>query len=219
MYEQAAGFAVLAAISPTALFVMAVFLGSHEPKRTALAYVLGAMVMTVAMAAAVLFIIRATGLDQPRERDSRYGLRLGLGILALGGAFVIARRKRPEADLEKKEQGFISRLTARPGPVAAFVTGLILFIPSATFIAAVQVVATARAAVVATVVALLIVVLLTLLIVWLPLFTFLAAPDATTDALRRANDWLREHGRMIVVCALAAVGAILIVNGCLGLAS
>jgi hypothetical protein len=219
MYEQAAGFGVLAAVSPTALFVMAVFLGSASPRRTALAYVAGAVLMTVAMAAAMLFIIRATGLDMPRQREPRYGFRLGLGVIALGAAFVVARRRPVERKLEKKEEGFISRLTARPGVVTAFVAGLILFIPSATFIAAVQVVATARAAVVATVVALLIVVVLTAVVVWLPLLTFLAAPDRTTRTLATANDWLRERGRMLVIGALAAVGAILVVNGILGLVS
>jgi len=217
MYEQAAGFGALAAVSPTALFVMAVFLGSANPRRTAFAYVAGAVLMTVAMAAAMLLIIRATGLDVPREREPRYGFRLGLGIIALGAAFVIARRRPVEREVEKKEEGFISRLTARPGVVTAFVVGLILFIPSATFIAAVQVVATARAAVVATVVALLIVVVLTAVVVWLPLLTFLAAPDRTTRTLATANDWLRERGRMLVIGAVAAVGAILVVNGILGL--
>jgi hypothetical protein len=219
MYEQAAGFGLLAAVSPAALLAMAVFLGSASPRRTALAYVAGALLMTVAMAAAVLFILRSTGLNQPREHDPRYGLRLGLGILALAAAFVAARRKPPALDREERKQGFMSRLIARPGPVTAFAVGLILFVPSATFIAAVQVVATARAAVAATVLALLIVVLLSAAIVWLPLLTFMTAPEATTRALRAANDWLRAHGKMVIVCALAAAGAILVVNGVLGLAS
>ncbi len=43
MLGQAAGFALLAAVSPTALLVMAVLLGSDNPRRTALMYVAGAM--------------------------------------------------------------------------------------------------------------------------------------------------------------------------------
>jgi len=217
MFEQAAGFALLASISPSALFVMAVFLASAEPRRTALGYVTGAVVMTVAMAVAVLFIIRASGLDQPRESEPRYALRVGLGVLALAGALLVARRKPKVADPEKQAESFISRLTKRPGPVAGFVAGLILFIPSVTFIAAVQVVATARAAVVVTVVVLLVVVLLTVLVVWLPFLTYLVAPDRTTTALRRADDWLRANGKMVVICLLATVGAILIISGSLGL--
>jgi len=219
MLEQAAGFALLASISPTALFVMAVFLASAEPRRTALAYVTGALVMTVAMAVAVLFIIRATGLDQPRESEPRYGLRLGLGVLALGGALLIARRKPKVPDPEKEAENFIARLTKRPGPRTAFVAGLILFVPSVTFIAAVQVVATARAAVVVTVVTLVVVVLLTVLVVWLPLLTYLVAPERTTNALRGADDWLRANGKMVVICGLAAAGAILTISGSLGLTS
>ena len=45
---QAAGFAVLAAISPTALLVMAVWLVSANPRRMAMLYVTGAVIMTVA---------------------------------------------------------------------------------------------------------------------------------------------------------------------------
>jgi hypothetical protein len=217
MYEQAAGFAVLATLSPASLLVMAVFLGGASPRRAAVMYVAGAMLMTVAMAVVVLFILRAAGLDEPRQRDPRYGLRLGLGVLSLVAAAVIARRKRPAPDERKQGKGFLSRLIASPSPAAAFTAGVILFAPSTTFIAAVQVVATARAAVPATVVALLVVVVLTALVVWLPLVAYLAAPDATTGALSAVNGWLRAHGRMIAVSALAAAGAVLAVNGCLGL--
>src|SRR5262250_2397237 len=103
MLGQAAGFAFLAAISPTALLVMAVFLGSANPRQTALAYVAGAIVMSVAMAVTLLVVIR--------------------------------RRPRPPGS----GSGIISRLIARPSAGSAFVAGVILFAPSATFIAAVQV--------------------------------------------------------------------------------
>ncbi len=228
MFAQAAGFAVLATISPTALLVMAIFLGSANPRTTALLYVAGALLMTVAMAVAVLFILRAAGLNQPRAHDPRYGLRLGLGILALAAAASVARFRRIEPELEpqsgadpgeKKTTGLVTRLTARPRPGAAFAAGVILFAPSATFVAAVQSVATAEAPVVATVLALLIVVILTVAIVWLPLVTFLAAPEATGRRLTTLNAWLRANGRAILIGGLAIGGLVLIVNGAVGLAS
>ena len=77
MLAQAAGFAVLAAVSPTSLLVMAVFLGSANPRKTALMYVTGAAIMTVTMAVVILIVLRATGLNEPRQHDPRYGLRLG----------------------------------------------------------------------------------------------------------------------------------------------
>jgi hypothetical protein len=122
VFAQAAGFAVLAALSPTALLVMAVFLGSANPRTTALLYVAGATLMTVVMAVAVLFILRGAGLNQPHEHAPRYGLRLGLGVLALASAAFVARRRRREPepgavpDPGKKKPGLITRLTSRRGP-------------------------------------------------------------------------------------------------------
>jgi Sap, sulfolipid-1-addressing protein len=224
VFAQAAGFAVLAALSPTALLVMAVFLGSANPRTTALLYVAGATLMTVVMAVAVLFILRDAGLNQPRDHTPRYGLRLGLGILALASAAFVARRRRREPepgavpDPGKKKPGLITRLTSRPRPATAFAVGLILFVPSATFIAAVQVVATARVAVGETVLALVEVVLITVLIVLLPLLTFLAAPEATGRRLASLNAWLRANGRVILISGLAIGGLALVINGAIGLA-
>jgi Sap, sulfolipid-1-addressing protein len=117
-----------------------------------------------------------------------------------------------------KGPGFVSRLVASPKPSAAFVVGVILFAPSATFIAAVQVVATANASTVTTALALVIVVILTGLIVWLPLLTYLAAPEATTRRLKALNGWLRANGRLLLMSALAVGGILLIINGSAGLA-
>ena len=248
MLTQAAGFALLAAISPTALLVMAVFLGSANPRATALAYVVGAVVMSVAMAVTVLLVIRGTGLNLQREHDPRYGVRLGLGVLALAGAVVVRLRRRrtvesgtagpgsagagtfgagslgsgealpsPAVSSPATGTGFMSRLVARPSARSAFVAGVILFAPSMTFIAAVQVVATARASVAGTVLGLVTVVIVSVLVVWLPLLTFLWAPEATTRRLAEANGWLRSNGKRLAAGALGVGGVILIVNGVLGL--
>jgi hypothetical protein len=222
---QAAGFALLAAISPTALLVMAVFLGSDNPRRTALFYVTGAALMTVVMAVTVLLVLRAFGLDQPRQHEPRYGLRLGLGVLALVIAAVMAFRARraprvsPGAvgEVTPRKPGVMGKLTARPRPLTAFLAGLLLFAPSTTFIAAVQVIATANAPVPATVIAMVLVSVLTVVIVWLPLIAYLAWPEATTRALRNANGWLVAHGRALVTACLLTAGLILVINGAMGL--
>jgi hypothetical protein len=218
MIGQAAGFALLAAISPTALIVMAVFLGSANPRLTALAYVTGAFTMTVIMAIVVLYVLRGTGLNLPREHDSLYGFRLGLGVLALAGAVYLARFKRPQRDVAKQGQGLMARLTAMPSVRTAFAAGVLIFAPSATFIAAVQVVATAQAGVSVTALTLVIIIVLTCMVVWLPLITYLAEPDATTRWLKAVNDWIRLHVKRLGIFALAVCGVILIVNGALGVA-
>jgi Sap, sulfolipid-1-addressing protein len=214
---QAAGFALLAAVSPTALVVMAVWLGSASPRRMAFLYVSGAVIMTVAMAVAVLIVIRVTGLNLQRGHDPRYGLRLGLGVLALAGVAYVMLRKRPQPDTSKQRKGFLERLIAQPSPRTAFASGVLLFAPGATFIAAVQVVATSDASVPVIVLALVLVVVISAVVVWLPLLGYLAAPEATSRRLAELNGWLRTHGRTVVIYALAVAGVILIVDGALGL--
>jgi hypothetical protein len=217
MLAQASEFALLAAISPTALLVIAVYLGSARPRRTAACYLAGAVLMSVITAVIVLVSVRAGNLSRPGERTPRYGLRLGLGILALAaGAFVVIRKPKPPDPVEPG-QGLVSRMIAKPSPGTAFVAGLLVFTPSITFIAAVQAIGTARASLELSALALVIVVALNVLLVWMPILAHLAVPEWTSRTLTAFNGWLRAHGQALLTIVLVAVGAALTVNGLTGL--
>jgi hypothetical protein len=216
---QAAGLALLAALSPTALLIAAVYLGSARPRLTASFYLAGAVIMSVIMAVVVLEILRTVGLNQPREHEPRYGVRLGLGVIAFIAGLVISARRPKPPDPAKPAQGFMSKLVANPAPAMAFVVGLLLFTPGITFIAAIQVIATARASVEQIVTAAIVVVILNVLFVWLPIVLYLISPELTGRRLRAFNEWLRTHGHAILAAALVVAGALLIINGALGLAA
>ena len=217
MLAQASEFAVLAAISPTALLVVAVYLGSARPRQTGAYYLAGAVVMSVITGVIVLVALRAGNLSRPGEHAPRYGLRLGLGILALAaGAFIVTRKPKPP-DPDKPGKGIVSRMIANPSPGTAFVVGLLVFTPSITFIAAVQAIATAQASLELSVLAMAIVVILNVLLVWLPILAHLAAPDWTSRTLTAFNGWLRAHGQILLAIVLVTAGAVLTVNGLTGL--
>jgi Sap, sulfolipid-1-addressing protein len=218
MLIQAAGLALLAALSPTALLVAAVYLGSTRPRLIGTFYLAGAFIMSLIMAVVILEILRGVNLQRPGEHTPRYGLRLGLGILLLAAAAVAARRKPRPPDPLKPHQGIVSRMVADPAPLSAFLVGILIFAPGVTFLAAVQVIATARASLDLTVLALIIVVVINVLLVWLPIVLHLVFPGATTRYLTAFNGWLRAHGKVILVCVLVAVGGIMVVNGIYGLA-
>lgn len=213
MVTQAAGFAVLAALSPTALLVAAVFLGGANPRRIVVLYLAGAICMTAIMAAIVYFVLRAGHLYKPRERQARYYVRLGLGLLCLIAAVHLVRRAPRRRPVTKQGKGLVSRLTARPRPATAFIAGLIIYAPSLTFVAAVQAVATADVSATRAVLALLLIIAITVAFVWLPLVLYLLAPARTTALLGSFNTWLRTHGFHIVVCALAVGGVLLTISG------
>jgi hypothetical protein len=226
MLGQAASFAFLATISPTALLVLVVYLGSEQPRRTAMLYLAGAVIMSTVMAVVLLIVVRSLGLDLPTHRTPRYGLRLGIGMLALVAAAVMALRYRPavgaggpavEGDQDRKPNGLMSRLVNNPAPLTAFLAGVLLFAPSLTFIAAVQVVATARASIAVTAIGLVTVVIVSAAIVWLPLLGYLFRPEPTTRTLKLLTAWLTTHGRLIGMTALAVAGVVLVLDGALGL--
>jgi hypothetical protein len=214
---QAAGLAVLAAISPTALLLAAVYLGSARPRATILSYLAGALLMSIAIGIVVLVALRAGGFSLPRHRHDRYGLRLGLGILLVLAGLVVFRRKPKPVDPDKPQKGIVGRLMANPAPYSAFLAGVLVFGPGVTFIAAVQVVATANADLSETAAALIVVVVINVALVWLPLVAYLVAPDFTSRHLIAFNAWLRRNGRIILAGVLVIAGIILTVNGITGL--
>jgi len=214
---QAAALALLASLSPTALPVSAVYLGSARPRLTGLFYLAGAVAMSLAMGVVILVVLRGAGLSRPHEHTPRYGLRLGLGILLLAAGIFVATRKPRQPDPAQPRPGLVSRMIANPAPLSAFLVGILIFAPGVTFLAALQVIATARASVELTTLAVAIVVIINVLLVWLPIVLHVVAPGPTARRLGAFNAWLRAHGRTVLVGVLVVVGAIMIFNGSYGL--
>ena len=217
MVLQAAGLALLAALSPTALLISAVYLGSARPRLIAAIYLAGAVLMSVVFGVVILVVLRTAGLNHPHQHAARYGLRLGLGILLLAAGIVVAVRKPRPPDPARPHQSLVSRMIADPAPVSAFLVGVIVFAPGITFLAALQVIATARASDGLTVLALIIVVVINVLLVWLPIVLHMVAPGITTRYLVAFNGWLRAHGKIILTVVIFAAGLIMVGNGIYGL--
>lgn len=218
MLGQAVGFAFLAALSPTALVVATVLLGSANPRRTVLFFLAGALLMTVVVGVVIFVALRAGGLQHADEREPRYCLRVGLGALALAASLVLAIRKPRPKDPNRKPN-LVSRLVAQPAPRTAFTAGLLVFTPSITFIASVQVIATAEEGIKLVALAAVLVVTIVVVLAWLPLLLYVVAPDATTRTLKAIDGWLRVHGRAVLIAGLAVGGIALLVDGAIGLAS
>jgi hypothetical protein len=217
MLTEAVGLAVLAALSPTAVLVSAVFLGSANPRRMVLIYLAGAIAMTAIFAAVVFVALQAGHLQRPREYAPRYGLRLGLGVAMTLACGYLRRRKPKPPDPAKRDKRILSRLLARPLPWAAFIVGLLVYAPSLTFIAAVGVVATSKASVAASVLEIALVIVITVMFAWLPLVVYLLAPGQTIRVLHSSDSWLRLHGYVLAMAGLGIGGVLLTLDGILGL--
>lgn len=217
MLLQATGLALLAALSPTALLITAVYLGSARPRLTAGLYLTGALATSLVTGIVILALLRNAGLSLPAERTPRYGLRIGLGILILLAGVAYARRK--PRDPQRTKPGLVSKMTASPAPISAFTAGVLVFAPGVTFLAALQAIATARARLGLTALAVLVVVIINVLLVWLPIVFYLVAPEKTSSRLAAFNGWLRAHSKLVLTWVLIVVGVIMISNGIYGLAA
>jgi Sap, sulfolipid-1-addressing protein len=213
---EAAGLALLAAMSPTALLVAAVYLGSARPRQTGLFYLAGAVLVSAVMGVVVLVVLRSANLNHPHQHAPRDGLRLGLGIILLAAGIAIAVRQPRPPDRAKPSQGFVSKMVADPAPLSAFIVGIIVFAPGISFIAALQVIATAQADLELTLLAVVIVVSINVLLVWLPLVLYLIAPGVTARRLTAFNGWLRAHGSVLLAWVLVVVGGIMAFDGIYG---
>jgi len=213
---QAAGLALLSALSPTALLIAAIYLGSARPGLTSMFYLAGAVAMSLVMGVVVLLVLRSAGLNHPDQHAARYGLRLGLGIVLLAAAVFVAARKPRQPD-PAKAHGLVSRMVAEPAPLSAFLVGLLVFAPGVTFIAALQVIATASAGPDLTSLAVILVVVINVLLVWLPIMLHLIAPTATERRLKAFNHWIRAHGTTVLIGVLIVAGGIMVSDGIYGL--
>jgi hypothetical protein len=202
-----------------------------------LCYLAGAVLVSTILGIALLLVLRYGNFQLPGHRTARYDLRLGLGLVILAAIAVVARRKpsllglpgqpgRPGQSLPPGQpgqsgqgKGIVSRLVSSPSPRTAVAVGILVFGPGVTFIAAIQVIATARAGIPVSALGLVIVVVINVAFIWLPFLAYLAAPELTTRKLSAFNVWLRAHGRILLMLALLVAGVILVVNGLLGLIS
>jgi len=221
LFEQAATLALLAAISPPAVLIAALYLGSPNPGKTTLSFVAGGLVVVAVVGTIALVVLRVSGVSLPGHHQTRYGLRLGLGLIAVIAAVIIYRRrpkeKKPaEESAKQKKPGLIARWTSEPRPLAAFVVGIVMFGPSITFIAAVQVVASSKADLSSTVGAMAMIVVLTVAFAWLPLVAYLAAPARTTRLLKAFEGWLRRNRQNVLAGAVGVIGVVLVAQGIAG---
>jgi len=222
MFEQAAGLAVIAAFYPPAMLIAALYLASERPSKMMVLYVLGGILIVTIIGTIALIAMRESGLSLPSHHQTRYGARLGLGILALIAAVVIYRRKPKQPDPAKpkkeKKPSLVTRLSQEPKPLTALAVGVVMFGPSLTFIAAVQVVATAKASLAATVSAMAMIIVITVAFAWLPLVAYLISPTKTRNALQSFEGWLRRHRKQVLVAAVGIIGVLLVIQGIVGLA-
>jgi hypothetical protein len=209
LQSQTLGFAFVAALYPVGLLAVSLLLATDRPMKLGLSFLAGAATSLFVVGILVITVLHGAGLNNGSSGGARGGFRVGLGTAMLVAAWLISRR--PTRKGEKKEPSWQVRLRAAR-PAAVFLTGAILYSPSGSYLGAVQQIATSKSGW-APALQLLVVVAIVLITVEIPLLAYALRPDATAQALRRAEGWIDRHGRQALVFGLVLIGGYLVIDG------
>ncbi len=219
MQSQTLILAGIAAFYPVGLIAVGVLLATERALRLGLWFLAGAAVSLFVVGILVITLLHGAGLSGGTATNARGSLKIGLGIAMLIVGYVVARRPpsrgrqhdpaAPQTD--KKEPSWQRRLR-QAHPLSVFLTGTILYSPSATYVGAVQQIATSDSGW-APAIQLLIVIAIVLLTVEIPLLAYAFWPEATGRAVRSAEGWIELHQRETVAVVFFAIGGYLLIDG------
>jgi hypothetical protein len=187
-----------------------------RPKSLMLGYLLGAYITSITLGCIIVFSLSDSSAVSSTKNTLSPAADIGLGMLALIAAFVIGRERAPR---EKKEKGppRWRRELSKGSPRVAFLVGMALTLPGASYLAALVSIDKLDYATAETVLLVIGVNLVMLWIIEVPLIGFFLRPEATRDRVDRTKAWIFAHGRSVARWGLAGVGLLLIVKGIAGL--
>jgi hypothetical protein len=213
MPVQAIPLALIASLYPFGLAVLLLLFSAPRPKARAGVFLAGAVVCTLAIGSIIVIVLRGAGLNKDSAQTARSGLQLAIGILFLVAALVVARRPAKQGTGESR----ISKAAAESGLFAAFVAGIVLYLPSPSYLSALQDVGTAKLSSTAAAVWVVIVVALVLITIEVPVLLYQFAPGWTVPKLGAADAWLKTNARAVLIAVLAVLGAWEVIGGLAGL--
>jgi hypothetical protein len=217
-----------ASLNPTLVAATTVMLLLDKPAKLMLGYLLGAYMTSIALGLVIVFSLSSSSATSTTENTLSPAVDIALGAVALAVSFVLytgrqerirERRRARKAAKPDKGPPRWQRELSKGSPRTTFVVGALLTLPGASYLAGLDQIHKLKYS---TAVTVLIVIGFNLVMLWLlevPLASFLVAPEWTPRAIERAKLWVSRHAHIFAVRGFAALGALLIIKGIIGLAS
>jgi hypothetical protein len=217
-----------ASLNPTLVAATTVMLLLDKPVRLMLGYLLGAYMTSITLGLVIVFSLSGSSASNTTENTLSPAVDIGLGAIALAVAFVLytgrqerlrERRRARKAAQPDKDPPRWQRELSKGSARTTFVVGALLTLPGASYLAGLDEIHKLKYS---TTVTVLLVIGFNLVMLWLlevPLLSFLVAPDWTPPAIERAKAWVRRHAHVFAARGSAAIGALLVIKGTIGLVS
>jgi Sap, sulfolipid-1-addressing protein len=230
--------ALIAAIDPIRIGIVALLISRPRPMANLLAFWLGGMSAGIAAALVLLLFLRDLMLSVVRVVVSAISspvvahIQVAVGALAALISALMAARSfayqgapvpaagggRSDLTLEPNTRSGSSRLSIRrqleDGSLAvAFVAGVGWATPPVEYLAAIIAILASRATAAMQISAALTFTLVAFTVAEVPLISYLATPAKTQAAVQRLHDWLTAHRQPIIAVIVGVLGALLVVTG------
>lgn len=217
-----------ASFNPTLVAATTVMLLLDKPARLMSGYLLGAYVASITLGLIIVFSLTNASTTNTTQNAISPAVDIALGAIALTIAFVLStgrdkalreRRQARKAAKPDKEPPRWQRELSKGSPRTTFVVGALLTLPGASYLAGLDQIHKLKYS---TTVTVLLVIGFNLVMLWLlevPLASFLISPEWTPRAIDRARAWVTRHAHTFAVRGSAAIGALLVIKGIVGLAT
>jgi hypothetical protein len=213
--QDALIFAFTAALNPTLLAATMVMLFAAQPRRLMSGYLLGAYTVSISLGLLIVFALHNRGAVETTERTLSPAADVVLGLLLLLIAGVIhterdahlrARRRRAT----DKQAPRWKRALDAGSPRTAFVVGIALTLPGASYLVGLSRISHANAAALPTTLAVVLFNVIMLALIEIPVLGFAVQPDATRHRVTRFTDWVSTNARTIIARIAFVLGALLL---------
>lgn len=221
-------FAFTAALNPTLLTATLVMLFATEPRRLMFGYLLGAYTISISLGLLVVFALQGSGAVSTTQHTVSPAIDVVLGLLLVLVAFVIhsdrdarvQERRRARAEAKGPKEAPRWRKTLDKGSArSAFVVGILLTLPGASYLAGMDRISKQHASTLETVLAVIIFCVVMLILIEVPLLGFMISPDPTRRIIKRFTDWVSTNTRMIITRVALVVGGLLLLRAAITLLS
>jgi hypothetical protein len=222
----ALALAFTAALNPTLLTATLVMLFATESRRLMSGFLLGAYTISISLGLVIVFALPDSRAVSTTQHTISPAVDVVLGLLLLLVAFVVhsdrdarvQERRRTRAAAKGPKEAPRWRKTLDKGSArSAFVVGVLLTLPGASYLAGMHRISNQQLSTVETVLSVIAFCVIMLLLIEVPLLGFAISPGPTRRTVKRFTDWVGTNTRMIVTRIALVLGSLLLLHAAITL--
>jgi len=216
--------AFTAALNPKLLALDLLLIENRRPRAMFACILAGGLSMAIAIGIVDVLFVHAGTVKTQGQVSAGVDLALGVVLLALGALLLTGRMpprrrraaaeagQRPQRKKKEKGDGWAQRALREPRLGLAFGIGALCGLPGAAYIAALHNLIVGKYSTATQIVAVVLFALIEFLLIIIPWLFLELRPEGTAAVLRRSQDWLTGHAKLLAAWIAVLLGGYLVIS-------